>query len=119
MTWYLFNKDNKCYGTTNIEPDKDDLENSDCKAIKSDVHYDNFSKLSFSGSGITEHKLTTEDNRQKNLSTLDAVYQPQFVALAQALGLASLDANQTVIDGVKADYAALKAEYQAKIKEIG
>ena len=62
---------------------------------------------------------TIEPTKEKKLAALDAVYQPQFVALAQALGLATLDANQTVIDGVKADYAALKAEYQAKVKEIG
>lgn len=61
----------------------------------------------------------TEPTKEEKVAALDAVYQPQFVALAQALGLATLDANQTVIDGVKADYAALKAEYQAKVKEIG
>ena len=61
----------------------------------------------------------TEPTKEEKVAALDAVYQPQFVALAQALGLATLDANQTVIDGVKADYAALKAEYQAKVTEIG
>ena len=60
-----------------------------------------------------------EPTREEKIAALDAVYQPQFTALAQALGLASLDANAAVIDGVKADYAALKSEYQAKIKEIG
>ena len=60
-----------------------------------------------------------EPTREEKLAALDAVYQPQFVILAQALGLATLDANQTVVDGVKADYAALKTEYQSKIKEIG
>ena len=61
----------------------------------------------------------TDNSKATAIAALDAVYQPQFTALAQALGLATLDANQTVIDGVKADYAALKDEYQAKVKEIG
>ena len=60
-----------------------------------------------------------EPTKEEKLVALDAVYQSQFTALAQSLGLASLDANAAVIDGVKADYAALKAEYQAKVKEIG
>lgn len=52
------------------------------------------------------------------LYTLDAEYQPQFTELAQALGLATLSGNQTVIDSIKEDYTALKAEYDEKREVI-
>ena len=54
----------------------------------------------------------------ESIAALDIEYQPQFAALAQALGLATLDGNQAVMDEVKADYAALKVEYQARREEI-
>lgn len=54
----------------------------------------------------------------EQLSALEAIYQPQFTALAQSLGLATLEGNQTVIDGIKADYADLKAEYQTKLEAV-
>jgi hypothetical protein len=50
----------------------------------------------------------------EKIAALDAEYQPQFFALAQSLGLATLDGNQTVIDGIKSDYAALKDTYNTK-----
>jgi hypothetical protein len=56
-------------------------------------------------------------NEQK-IAQLDAEYQPKFAALAQALGLATLDGNQSVMDSIKSDYAALKAEYQTKKEDI-
>jgi hypothetical protein len=49
---------------------------------------------------------------------LDTEYHSQFTTLAQSLGLATLDGNQTIIDGIKSDYAALKTEYQKKLEEI-
>jgi len=49
---------------------------------------------------------------------LDTEYQSQFITLAQSLGLATLNGNQTVIDGIKSDYTALKTEYQKKMEEI-
>ncbi|SDD90161.1 hypothetical protein [Sporomusa acidovorans] len=55
---------------------------------------------------------------EEKIAALDAEYQTQFTTLAQALGLATLDGNQTNIDSIKADYAALKAEYQAKREVI-
>jgi hypothetical protein len=55
---------------------------------------------------------------EEKLTALDAEYQPQFVSLAQALGLATLDNNHTVMDGIKFDYVELKAEYQTKREGI-
>ena len=52
------------------------------------------------------------------ITELDNEYQPQFTALAQSLGLATLDNNQTVIDSIKADYAALKTTYADKRQAI-
>ena len=61
----------------------------------------------------------TDITKSSALAALDAEYQPQFAELAQSLGVATLDGNQAAITGIKEDYAALKAEYQAKAKEIG
>ena len=61
----------------------------------------------------------TDNYKATAIAALDAAYQPQFIALAQSLGVANLDGNEAVIAGIKEDYAALKAEYQAKAKEIG
>lgn len=52
------------------------------------------------------------------MAALDAEYQPQFAELAQSLGVATLDGNQVAIDGIKDDYAALKAEYTAKMEVL-
>ncbi|HWR42554.1 hypothetical protein [Sporomusa sp.] len=65
-----------------------------------------------------EPAQTAEEIKDAELSTLDAEYQPQFTELTQALGLATLDGNQVLIDGIKADYSELKAEYQTKRAEI-
>ena len=61
-----------------------------------------------------EHVPTIEEK----VAALDAEYQPQFASLAQSLGLATLDGNQAVQDEIKADYAALKEEYQTKREAI-
>lgn len=61
---------------------------------------------------------TAEEIKVAKLTALDAECQPQFTALAQSLGLATLDGDQTVMDGIKEDYAALKAQYQTKKEEI-
>lgn len=61
---------------------------------------------------------TVKPSTTEQLSALEAIYQPQFIALAQSLGLATLDGNQAVVDGIKADYADLKAEYQTKLEAV-
>jgi hypothetical protein len=58
--------------------------------------------------------LTTAEK----IAALDAEYQPQFKSLAESLGLATLDGNQVVIDGIKSDYTALKTEYNTKREAI-
>jgi hypothetical protein len=55
---------------------------------------------------------------EEQLAVLDSEYQPQFAELAQALGLATLDGNQANIDSIKADYAALRDEYNTKREAI-
>lgn len=57
--------------------------------------------------------------KEEQISALDAEYQPQFVELVRALGVATLGDNTETIAAVKLDYASLTAEYQAKLKEIG
>jgi len=59
-----------------------------------------------------------EPTKAEKVAMLDAVYQPQFVSLAQLLGVATLDGNQTAITGIKEDYAALKAEYTSKMEVL-
>lgn len=66
----------------------------------------------------TPPELTAEEKQAQALVALDAEYQPQFSDLAQALGVATLDGNQENINGIKADYAALKTEYQQKREAI-
>lgn len=61
---------------------------------------------------------TPEELQKQKIVALDAEYQEQFAQLAQSLGLATLDGNQTVADGIKSDYATLKAEYQTKRQVI-
>lgn len=52
------------------------------------------------------------------LSSLDAEYQPQFLELSQALGVAMLADNALLITNLKLDYAELKDEYDTKRGEI-
>lgn len=55
---------------------------------------------------------------QQKLDALDAEYQPQFDDLAKNLGLAILNNDTDAQTSIKADYAALKAEYTNKKGEI-
>ncbi|GMB00448.1 hypothetical protein [Pelosinus sp. IPA-1] len=61
---------------------------------------------------------TEEELKQQNLTALDAEYQPRFAELSQALGMATLADSTDLIASIKADYAKLKAEYNAKRGEI-
>ncbi len=61
---------------------------------------------------------TIDEIKQQELSTLDAEYQPQFAELSSALSMATLSDNTNLLTSIKADYAALKAEYDAKRGEI-
>ncbi|MGL5271289.1 MAG: hypothetical protein ACRC7I_12355 [Selenomonadaceae bacterium] len=119
--YYVFNiTSEKCTAYCDAKLNSDILEEQGEVQIKADVVYsaDEVQRLELQGSNIVLQP-EAEPPKEEKLAALDTVYQSQFTALAQSLGLATLDANQTVIDGVKADYAALKAEYQAKAKEIG
>ena len=119
--YYIFNvKSKKLMSCSDSELNSDILQEQGEVQVKSDIIYsaDEVLRLELQDGKIVLQPAA-EPTKEEKLAALDAVYQPQFVTLAQALGLATLDANQTVIDGVKADYAALKSEYQAKVKEIG
>jgi hypothetical protein len=67
---------------------------------------------------IPAYVPTEEEVKQQQLNALDAEYQPQFTALSQALGMATLSDNTDLIVSIKADYTALKAEYDTKRGEI-
>jgi hypothetical protein len=67
---------------------------------------------------ITAYVPTAEEIKQQELSKLDAEYQPQFTALSQALGMATLAENTDLITSIKADYTELKAEYDGKREVI-
>ena len=119
--YYIFNvTSKKCTAYCDAKLNSDILEEQGEVQIKADVVYaaDEVLRLELQDGKIVLQPAA-EPTKEEKLAALDAVYQPQFTALAQSLGLASLDANAAVIDGVKADYAALKDEYQSKIKEIG
>ena len=59
-----------------------------------------------------------EPTREKKIAALDAVYQPQFTALAQGAGLATLDGNEATLANIKEDYVVLKTEYKEKLEAI-
>lgn len=67
---------------------------------------------------IPPYVPTAEEIKQQQLDALDAEYQPQFAALSQALGMATLAENTDLIASIKEDYTALKAEYDTKRGEI-
>lgn len=67
---------------------------------------------------IPPYVPTADEIKQQQLDALDAEYQPQFVALSQALGMATLAENTDLIASIKADYTALKAEYDGKREVI-
>lgn len=67
---------------------------------------------------IPPYVLTAEEIKQQQFDALDAEYQPQFAALSQALGMATLAENTDLIASIKEDYAALKAEYDGKREVI-
>jgi hypothetical protein len=94
-------------------------EDTDATIVESDVWY-NPSDISLVDGKIQLNTITqtAEEIKATKLTALDAEYQPRFTALAQSLGLATLDGDQTVIDGIKEDYAALKAQYQTKKEDI-
>lgn len=59
-----------------------------------------------------------EPTREKKIAALDAAYQPQFTALAQGAGLATLDGNEATLANIKEDYVVLKTEYKEKLEAI-
>jgi hypothetical protein len=117
--FYLF-KNGEC---ETICEDKSRLEalitEEDATIVESDVWY-NPSDISLVDGKIQLNTITqtAEEIKTAKLTALDAEYQPRFTALAQSLGLATLDGDQTVIDGIKEDYTALKSEYQTKKEGI-
>ena len=121
--YYLFDKTGKC---TMLCDDKERLEvliaeNDKESAIVEDDRWLNPSDLSIADGKIqlvTIVAPTSEEIKQKAIDSLNTEYDSQFAALATSLGLATLSGDQTVIDGIKSDYTALKAEYQTKLEAI-
>lgn len=66
-------------------------------------------------SDITQNR---DDERKFKLKTLDDEYKLKFKNISDSLGLATLEDNQDVIAELKAEYAALKTEYQTKLEAI-
>ena len=121
--YYLFDKTGKC---TTLCDDKERLEaliSEDDKesVIVEDDRWLNPSDLSLVDGMIqlvTIPGPTADEIKQKKIETLNTEYDPQFAALATSLGLATLNGDQTVLDGIKSDYTDLKAEYQTKLEAI-
>ena len=61
---------------------------------------------------------TAEEIAQQALIALDNEYEPRFTQLSQALGMATLSDNADLNTSIKADYIALKAEYDTKRGDI-
>lgn len=45
--WYLFNKENKCFGTSDNEVNAEDLKLRNEYAVESDEIYEDFTKLKY------------------------------------------------------------------------
>jgi hypothetical protein len=54
-----------------------------------------------------------------NITALDATYQPQFTALAQAYSTALMAGDTTTATSVQTDYTTLKTAYAAALEAIG
>jgi hypothetical protein len=82
------------------------------------------------GEVLFAHEATAEElaaafpgyaaaQKELKIAALDAEYQSQFTELGNALNLATLAEDTNLIAELKTDYAALKAEYAAKLEAIG
>ena len=117
--WYIF-KDLTCVVSCDSEPNHEDLESRGEMAIESDTVID-ISSIVLNDGVVTqkvEAVLTADEIKKNELDALDVEYQPQFTELSQALNMATLSDNSDLITRIKADYAALKAEYDTKRGEI-
>ena len=56
--------------------------------------------------------------KEKELTALDDIYQPQFTELVQSLGLATLANDTDTVTSIQSDYAELKSEYTTKREAI-
>lgn len=118
--FYIFNLSNNCIGCCDRQPDADDLKSRSEMSVESDTIYD-ISSIVLTDGAIAQKPavvLTAGEIKANKIAILDAEYQPQFAELAQSLGLATLDGNQTIIDGIKSDYSALKKVYNTKREAI-
>lgn len=119
--WYIFDKSNNCMAVCDYEPDKDDLGSRGELSVESDQILP-INQVTKDEKGKVIRKpiaeLSAEEFKQQKLAALDTEYRPQFSALVHSLGLATLNGNQVVIDGIKSDYVTLRAEYQIKLDEV-
>ena len=123
--YYLFDKTGKC---TTLCDDKERLESLIAEDDKESLILEDERWLNPSDLSVVDGKIeiatiaiaapTAEEIKQKAIETLNTEYDSQFAALATSLGLATLSGDQTVIDSIKSDYTALKAEYQTKLEAI-
>ena len=121
--YYLFDKTGKC---TTLCEDKERLESLIAEDDKESLILEDERWLNPSDLSIVDGKIqiatiaepTAKEIKQKAIEILNTEYDSQFATLATSLGLATLSGDQTVIDGIKSDYTALKAEYQAKLEAI-
>lgn len=121
--YYLFDKTGKC---TTLCDDKERLESLIAEDDKESLILEDERWLNPSDLSVVDGKIqiatiaepTAEEIKQKAIEALNTEYDSQFAALATSLGLATLSGDQAVIDGIKSDYTALKAEYQTKLEVI-
>ena len=91
----------------------DETTHQDC------VNHQGLRKVDVATQKIVEYvPEIAEPTREKKIAALDAVYQPQFTALAQGADLATLDGNEATLANIKEDYVVLKTEYKEKLEAI-
>ena len=118
--YYIFNvKSRKCKAYSDSELNSDILREQGEVQIKDDVVYsaDEVLRLELQDGKIVLQPAA-EPTKDEKLAALDDVYQPQFTALAQGAGLATLDGNEATLANIKEDYVVLKTEYKEKLEAI-
>ena len=91
----------------------DEIAHRDC------INHQGLRKVDIATQKIVEYvPEIAEPTKDEKVAALDAVYQPQFTALAQGVGLATLDGNEATLANIKEDYVVLKTEYKEKLEAI-
>lgn len=118
--WYIFNNKNECIGKCDAKPDELDLsyreetciEINDPTILKLDIIDIILSK------GEPTKKVADAQTAEDKANQIATEFQKQILELKDALAIATLAGNDTVIEELRTEYAALMMEYQTKLEAV-